>query len=232
MIPKIIHYCWFGGKTKPQDVLENIKGWKKINPDYEIKEWNESNFNYRSFPYTHEAYLANKFAFVSDVCRLYALTTDGGIYLDTDVVAVKPFDELLHNHSFIGREAPFQASTAVIAAEKGCKWVHEFYMTYTRSNRHFITPKGSIITVPNTVQISRFLDERFPKDEKLLTIYDVDVLCAKLYHQKGEYYKSPNTVAIHEFEGSWFTPPVLFYNIIFQRLRFIYIRWFKRFFKS
>ena len=85
MIPKIIHYCWFGGKPKPKETLEYIETWRKFFPDYEIKEWNESNFDYKAYRYTHEAYLVKKFAYVSDVCRLKALYDYGGIYFDTDV---------------------------------------------------------------------------------------------------------------------------------------------------
>ena len=123
MIPKIIHYCWFGRKKKPQDVINNIRNWQIVMPDYQIKEWNEDNFDLNSMTFTKEAYLVKKYAYVSDVVRLYALMTEGGIYLDTDVRALKPFDSYLHHSSFIGLEATSRLSTAVIGAMKATPWI-------------------------------------------------------------------------------------------------------------
>lgn len=82
MIPKIIHYCWFGRGKLPKLAKQCIKSWKKYCPDYEIKEWNEDNFDLDMYPYVREAYDNRKFAFVTDVVRLYALYTEGGIYMD------------------------------------------------------------------------------------------------------------------------------------------------------
>ena len=91
MIPKIIHYCWFGGLDKPEKVQKYIDGWKNILPGYQIIEWNEKNFSIDYCRYTEEAYQRRKYAFVSDVARLYALKTYGGVYLDTDVEILKDF---------------------------------------------------------------------------------------------------------------------------------------------
>ena len=85
MIPKIIHYCWFGGNPLPVSAKKCIASWRKFLPDYEIKEWNESNFDVNSIPYTAEAYKAKKYAFVSDYARFYILYKYGGLYFDTDV---------------------------------------------------------------------------------------------------------------------------------------------------
>ena len=89
MIPKIIHYCWFGGKEKPKEVNDYILTWKKVLPDYQVIEWNESNVDLDFNRYVKEAYGKKKYAFVSDVCRLYALKEMGGVYLDTDVEVLK-----------------------------------------------------------------------------------------------------------------------------------------------
>lgn len=99
MIPKIIHYCWFGGAEKPTLIKHCIRSWKKRLPDYEIKEWNESNFDTNMAPFCQEAYTARKYAFVADFCRVYALATEGGIYMDTDIIVLKSFDKYL-DHSF------------------------------------------------------------------------------------------------------------------------------------
>lgn len=99
MIPKKIHYCWFGGAEKPTLIRHCIKSWKKRLPDYEIKEWNESNFDVNMAPFCQEAYSARKYAFVADYCRIYVLATEGGIYMDTDIIILKGFDEFL-SYSF------------------------------------------------------------------------------------------------------------------------------------
>ena len=97
MIPKKIHYCWFGGNPLPELAIKCIESWKKYCPDYEIIEWNESNFDVNALKYTKEAYENKKMAFVSDVARMYALVNIGGIYMDTDVELLKNLDELLNN---------------------------------------------------------------------------------------------------------------------------------------
>ena len=101
-IPKIIHYCWFGGKPIPKNLKNYIKSWEKYCPDYEIKEWNESNFDINSNKFIKEAYINKKFAFVTDYVRLYVIYNYGGIYLDTDVEIIKNFDGLLNNELFMG----------------------------------------------------------------------------------------------------------------------------------
>ena len=95
MIPKVIHYCWFGRGELPPLAKKCLDSWKKYCPDYEIKEWNEDNFDLDSYPYVREAYDKRKFAFVTDVVRLYALYHEGGIYMDTDVEVLKPLDRFL-----------------------------------------------------------------------------------------------------------------------------------------
>ncbi len=95
MIPKIIHYCWFGGNPMPPMLRMCIASWQRVMPDYEIKEWNEQNFDVHMAPLCHEAYEAGKWAFVADYCRIHALYTEGGIYMDTDVLVFRPFEKFL-----------------------------------------------------------------------------------------------------------------------------------------
>ena len=104
MIPKIIHYCWFGGKSLPESAKKCIASWKKYLPDYEIKEWNESNFNVNIIPYTAEAYRAKKYAFVSDYARFYILYKYGGLYFDTDVEVIRNMDDIIARGPFMGCE--------------------------------------------------------------------------------------------------------------------------------
>ena len=104
MIPKIIHYCWFGRNPLPPQAERCIASWRKYLPDYEIKEWNEDNFDVDVIPYTSEAYKAGKYAFVSDYARFWILYTYGGIYFDTDVEVIRPLDDILAKGNFMGYE--------------------------------------------------------------------------------------------------------------------------------
>ncbi len=116
MIPKIIHYCWFGGNPLPEDAQKCIASWKKFMPDYEIKEWNESNFDVNITPYTKEAYEARKYAFVSDYARFWVLYHYGGLYFDTDVEVIKPFDDIVAKGPFMGNEIDGSETSAIMVA--------------------------------------------------------------------------------------------------------------------
>lgn len=100
-IPKIIHYCWFGRNPLPSLAIDSIASWKKHLPEYQIMEWNEDNFPFHEFPFAQEALDARKFAFVSDVCRLYALKKMGGVYMDTDVEVIKSSIPSCHTLLFL-----------------------------------------------------------------------------------------------------------------------------------
>ena len=117
-IPKIIHYCWFGGNPKPPLAEKCIKSWKKHCPDYEILEWNEDNFDVASAPkYVQQAYEARRWAFVTDFVRLKALTEMGGVYMDTDVEVIKPLDPYLKHQAFAGFEYIDRVQTGLLACE-------------------------------------------------------------------------------------------------------------------
>lgn len=130
MIPKKIHYCWFGKKPKPALVRRCIESWKKYLQDYEIIEWNEDNFNIHALEYTRQAYENKKWAFVSDYVRLYALYHYGGLYFDTDVEALKNMDCFLNQHLFTGFETKGNPVTAVMGCEKQNKTIGELMEEY------------------------------------------------------------------------------------------------------
>lgn len=206
MIPKIIHYCWFGRNPKPKEVLNYIETWKKYNPDYEIKEWNEDNFDIHCCKYVLEAYKVKKFAFVSDYARLYALYTEGGIYLDTDVEVRKSFDQLLGNHSFVGWEDNF-LGTGILASVKGQHWVKDIMDTY--KNEAFISWLGKLNTFPNPYRLNDVLKKyglKMNHKADLLdmdiAVYPIDVLCANNNEQK-RYLITDKTISIHHYSGSW-----------------------------
>ena len=104
MIPKIIHYCWFGRGELTPLAKKCIASWRKFFPDYEIKEWNENNFDVNSIPYIAQAYQAGKYAFVSDYARFWVLYKYGGVYFDTDVEVIRPMEDVLEKGPFMGFE--------------------------------------------------------------------------------------------------------------------------------
>lgn len=198
MIPKIIHYCWFGKKEKPDDVLKMIDTWKKTLPDYEIMEWNESNFDINSFKFTREAYATRNYAHVSDVARLKALYEVGGVYLDTDVEVLKTFDPYLNCRSFCGAEHKW-VGCGVIGAPKGTAWIGTFLDFYRK--RHFINWWGHTVRTANTKLLTLKVWRHIPPCEAPL-VYDIDVFCAK-YWSTGEYVITENTVSVHHYACSW-----------------------------
>ncbi len=132
MIPKTIHYCWFGGKSLPSDVLKCIESWKKYCPEYKIKQWDESNFDVNSHPFVQKAYRAKAWAFVSDYARLKIIYDNGGIYLDTDVEILRKPDFLLENQCYIGIQQPhFLCNTGLgFGAEKSSNVIKKMLDVY------------------------------------------------------------------------------------------------------
>ena len=119
MIPKVIHYCWFGRNPLPESTQKCIASWRKYLPDYEIKEWNEDNFDVNIIPYTKEAYEAKKYAFVSDYARFWILYKYGGLYFDTDVEVIKPMDEIVNRGAFMGVESDGKKKGQALAINPG-----------------------------------------------------------------------------------------------------------------
>jgi len=207
MIPKIIHYVWFGGNPLPDDAVRCIDSWRRFCPDYEIKEWNESNFDVASMPYTEEAYKARKFAFVADYVRLYALYYEGGIYMDTDVEVLKSLDPLLPNLAFSGFEDTNSVSTGIMASEKGGKWAKDNMEYY--HGKHFLKPDGSLDMTTNVAIITRYmkqygikLNNTYQEFPDLITMYPKDYFCPKS-HNSGRIFLSENSYTIHHFANSW-----------------------------
>lgn len=209
MIPKIIHYCWFGGKSVPKDVIDCINSWKKYMPTYEIILWNEDNFDIESNRYVKEAYASNKFAFVADYVRLFALHHFGGIYLDTDVEVLKPLDSFLIHKAFSGFEDENLISTAIIGSEKNGVWVKMQLDSY--KNRVFIKDNGDLDTTTNVCTITEnmvregfVLNNMHQNFNGIIDIYPKDYFSPKSYFS-GKIKLTENTYTIHHFSGSWLT---------------------------
>ena len=207
MIPKRIHYCWFGHGQMPELALKCIESWHKHMPDYEFKLWNEENFNINSNQYVKEAYEARKFAFVTDYVRLYALFTEGGIYMDTDVESIRSFDTLLHLSGFIGFEGSkyLPVGTGTIASLPHGEWVSEQLSVYNSIS--FINSDGSYNLLTNPFRITSemvkngFLQNGKEQIYKDMHIFPVDYFCPR--QTTGEVLFTANTYCDHHFMGSW-----------------------------
>lgn len=207
-IPKIIHYCWFGKKDKPDIVKRCIHSWKTYLHDYKITEWNEENFDINSNNFVKEAYAKKKYAFVSDYVRVYALYHYGGIYMDTDVEVKQPFsDEILGNDSFLGFEEKNYIATSTIGTKKGNKLIKRFLDSY--DGKAFIKEDGEIDTLTNVAIVSNIiegigirLDGTYQRIEGICTVYPQEYFSP--YDYINCYSKAnENTYTIHHFYKSW-----------------------------
>ena len=206
MIPKVIHYCWFGKNPLPNMAIKCIESWKKYCPDYVIKEWNEDTFDIESVTYVKQAYENRKWAFVSDYVRLYALVNEGGIYMDTDVELIKSLDMFLDLEAFSGFESTGNIPTGLMAAERGQSLFEEFLHDYDKEC--FINEDGTLEMTTNVQRITKTcLKYNLKLDNSLQTIngftlYPMDYFCPKDAVTK-KLTITNNTVAIHHFDGSW-----------------------------
>lgn len=207
MIPKTIHYCWFGGNPLPKLAEKCIKSWKKYCPDYEIIRWDESNYDISSAPlYVQQAYAAKKWAFVTDYVRLYAMTAYGGIYMDTDVEIIKPLDPFLHHQAFSGFESEKNIPTGIMASEKDFPLFQEFLHYYDTAS--FYNEDGSLNMTTNVVIMTDIcLRHGLIQNGQYQVIdgfalYPKNVFCPISYHN-GKLNQTKQTVAIHWFTASW-----------------------------
>ena len=213
MIPKIVHYCWFGGKEKPEKVKKCIESWKNILKDYQIIEWNEDNFDVMEMQYTKEAYEAKKYAFVSDVARLKALYKVGGIYLDTDVEVLKTFDEILGNKCIFGMEERNYVATSFMACEQGFPLVREFYNEYRKRSFTENLQNGNLTT--NVQRLTEILVKKgFIKTNMLQKIGDI-VVYPREYFSPYDYIncidlRNEDSICIHYFYVTWQSKSVRF----------------------
>lgn len=211
MIPKVIHYCWFGRNPLPDYAKKYIASWRKYLPGYEIKEWNEDNFDVNIIPYTREAYKAKKYAFVSDYARFWILYHYGGVYFDTDVEVIKNMDDIILNGPFMGienlaTEDKYETVGAGLGlgAEKGMEFYKRVLDNY--AGYHFIMPDGSLnlrtVVQYVTVELARCGLKRSNALQQ----------CAGIYIYPKDYFNpkggdvmriTQNTRTIHQYSSSW-----------------------------
>lgn len=214
MIPKIIHYCWFGRNPKSELIEKCIDSWKRYCPDYEIREWNEDNFDYTQCQYAADAYKEKKWAFVPDFIRLKLIYDYGGIYLDTDVELLKSLDPLLNEKAVMGFESDQNVACGlVLMAEPGNTIIKSMYEMYYDIS--FYNDDSSLDLVPspvyNTEKLIQFgLQQNNTKQTisdgiSQVTVFPTEYFCGKNINT-GIIVKRDCTYAIHHYAGSWGSP--------------------------
>lgn len=226
MIPKTIHYCWFGGNPKPPLAEKCLKSWKKYCKDYQIIEWNEDNFSIQDAPlYVRQAYEAKKWAFVSDYVRFDVLYRYGGVYFDTDVEVIRNIKDILNQGPFWGCErdgAAAEDSLSIagqdpqiliapglgMAAAAGMDIYQEILDSYREDS--FVLQDGTFNTTPIGTRVTRILISHGLKDTNVIqtvcgvTIYPVEYFCPKSFID-GIVRITDNTYSIHHYDASWFS---------------------------
>jgi mannosyltransferase OCH1-like enzyme len=209
MIPKIIHYCWFGKKRMPSEIINCLTSWKKILPDYEIIEWNETNSEL-SHPFVNYFLEQKKWAFVSDYIRLKVLYEYGGIYLDTDMLMVKKLDNLLSNALFFGAENALFINASIIGSEKKNVFIKECIEQYDQLNYRDSLME---ITIPKVITSLFFDKYKISNFDSLIEVDKIKIfpqnyfypfpISEKLEQHKIQDYIKSETYAIHLWLGSW-----------------------------
>lgn len=207
LIPKKIHYCWFGRKELPESLQKCISSWKAHCPDYEMICWNEDNFDVNKYRYTREAYEKKKYGFVTDVARLDILLENGGIYLDTDVTLVKNLDALLYQEGFVGVEKWGNINTG-----GGCGFVRghamvEEMLAY-RKQFSFLMDDGSLNRETNGYyETVPFLGHGFRPDCSMQRLRQVTIYPPQVFspydYMSGRMQKEEYTYGVHHFRGGW-----------------------------
>lgn len=207
MIPKLIHYCWFGGNKKTKEMDECIQSWKKYFPNYEIIEWNESNFDIKCCDYVWEAYCEKKWAFVSDYARFHILYEHGGVYFDTDVEVIKSFGDILDKGAFMGCEMSLNGDEMInpglgLAADKHMKVYKEILDYYEKIHfdlNHILTVVDYTTTIMEKHGFKRIPQKQYVEG---IYIYPSEYFCP-IDMRTGIISLSERTYSIHHYSGSW-----------------------------
>lgn len=212
-IPKVIHYCWFGRNPLPESAKKCIASWRKFLPDYEIKEWNEDNYDVNKIAYTAEAYAMKKYAFVSDYARFDILYQYGGLYFDTDVEVIKPFDDIVAKGPFMGCEIDPKGSVGIAVApglglgvNPGLGLYKEILEYY--ANRHYYVDGEIVENVTVVTHTTRVLQknglQNIPGIQQVagVTIYPMCYF-NPFEDATGRLTITPETHSIHWFSKTW-----------------------------
>lgn len=211
MIPKKIHYCWFGRNPKSELALKCIESWKQKLPDYEMIEWNEDTFDINENVFCKEAYEAKKWAFVTDYVRLKVLYEYGGIYMDTDVEVLDSLEDFLSNRAFSGFEDNCSVPTGIMASEAKHPFFAELLAYY--NNRHFTLEDGTYDVTTNVQIITETASNKGLRLDNTMQViedfafYPNDYFCPMSWKTR-KLNITKNTKTIHHFAGSWLSEDI------------------------
>jgi mannosyltransferase OCH1-like enzyme len=228
MIPKIIHFCWFGNKPKSDLINNCINSWKKFAPDFKIIEWNDVNINIEDLPPLVKVfYRLEKWAYVSDYIRLKKLYDYGGVYLDTDMLLIKKIDDFLENDFFIGAESSELINCAIIGVvskNKLIKKTLDFYCEYSFTDDQFVADKIKSMTITIPVIITNVIKSEYPLLIDWKTLFknnDIAIFPPEYFYPvptdfsydvlNYTKYLSKNSHAVHLWDGSWLEKNELYY---------------------
>lgn len=215
MIPKVIHYCWFGRNPLPKSALKCIDSWRKFFPDYEIKEWNEDNFDVNIIKYTQDAYNAKKYAFVSDYARIWILYNYGGVYFDTDVEVISPMIDIIEKGPFMGFEINNSTENKIavnpglgIGSPSRLELYKDILDVYSNLN-FWIGSKINLYAIvritTDILTINGLKNVDGAQTVNGITIYPSEFF-NPLDSLTGRLNKTANTRTIHWYDNSWSSP--------------------------
>lgn len=209
MIPKIIHYCWFGGAPLDEKAKNCIASWRSFFPDYEIIQWDESNFDVKCIDFTEKAYNDKRWAFVSDVARLMIVYKYGGIYFDTDVEVIRSFADILEKAEvgFLGMDNHLFISSGLgFGAKKGAALLHDFLKTYETLDYNDYKDRLSEIACP-VLMSKYFQDQGVIIKPGVQKVFGFDIYPHEYFnpldYMTGKVVKTENTHSIHWYNDSW-----------------------------
>ena len=223
LIPKTIHYCWFGGKPKPESVMKCIESWKKNCPDFEIKEWNETNYDVHKHPYMEKAYSEQKWAFVPDYARLDIMYEHGGIYLDTDVEVLKDLSPLCELKAFKGFESQEVVNDGQgFGCMPGMPIFKEMIACYEGDEPYEIVDGEKQNIESPRLCTKVLLRHGLKQDGSRQQVADIDIFPVEYFCPKswstGKITVTENTYSIHHFDASWHSKSARFYT---ELMRFL-----------
>ncbi|MGX6428793.1 glycosyltransferase family 32 protein [Levilactobacillus yonginensis] len=208
MIPKVIHYCWFGGQSLPDSVTRCLASWQRVCPDYHLKRWDESNWDVTQIPYVRQAYAQKKFAFVADVARLDVIARHGGIYLDTDVELLQPLDTFLTYDAFFGMEEAGRVNTGVgFGAISQQATVRDLLAQYQQ--RNFMCNDRPDLTTCVTIAAPLFKGWGVQRNRQIQLLQDKRVVILPPTYfcpedlASGKLRLTAQSVAIHHYAATW-----------------------------
>ncbi|KRN33104.1 glycosyltransferase family 32 protein [Liquorilactobacillus mali] len=206
MIPKIINYCWFGGSELPLEVRNNIDNWKKICPSFQIKRWDESNYNVKKNSYIEKMYEDGNYAFLTDYVRLDIIYNYGGVYLDTDVKLIKSLDEIVSKGDFMAFEETGRVNTGIgFGAEPGNEIIKKNMDYYEQDDLNGQVKVEICVKVTTSLLISYGLDYEKNVQQRLskIIVYPSDYF-SPIKMGTSKINITDNTIGIHEFAASWY----------------------------